>query len=219
MKQRIINMVGIGLLAGLMLVSSGTAWATTYGNGTYGNCPYNTGCASSSQSSTQAQPAQPEAILLNDFQDFFQPGGKTFDLVVNQVVYFDVAGLNGTERHSITINEIGPDYVVFTIASTPIQDRLYVGQSKQYDVTSDNKDDIKIALNSITDGKANMTFFALNQSVSNPSQNQAAPQASSSLWWLWLSLSILAIVAALVVFFILWKRRKDRHSDITTNSS
>src|SRR5689334_22667365 len=78
------------------------AQASTYGSGNYGNCAYSTGCAATSTPTPAAEsPAPtPGEIILNDFSEYFVPGGKDLELSAGQVVYFDVTDNGTTTRHS-----------------------------------------------------------------------------------------------------------------------
>lgn len=221
-----------GLLAAVLFLTPLAASALPYGGGNYGGCKYGQNCGNptpggdtgkptpttSSPGTTTddsaEQPADPtgQNILLNDFQEYATESGKTLNVVVNQVVYFNIQTADGLEKHSVTIKEIGADYVVLIIASEPQTVRLNVGQTGQYDVTDDGQNDIAITLNSITNQKANLTFRQLTKApvttTGSTATEPSATPAKNSRWTL--ILSIAALVLAVIIFIWLAARRKKR---------
>ena len=147
---------------------------------------------------TTSQPQTEDSkIVLNTFTEYADTGKKIL-LTTNQKVYFNV----GEEQHSATVNSVGADYAVVTLASTPRQVTLGVGSTGRYDVNHDGIDDIEITLASIVNGHANLTFRQLasinhtakSATVSVPQQRNYA--------WVWFVLA--GVIALLVVI----KRRK-----------
>jgi hypothetical protein len=129
-----------------------------------------------SPSSSEQKPAVSD-ILLNDFADYLDGSGYRLALKLGQAVHF----LVGTESHSVTVKEIGSDYVVLTIASTPFNTTLYVGNQNQYDVTGDGSYDLEITLHSIANKVANLTFRQLQPQTFQTSPTQATKDKTS--WW------------------------------------
>ena len=101
----------------------------------------------------------PTPILLNNFTSFLSGSGQTlYDLSEGQAVSFDTAG---GVSNTATITEIGGDYVVITLATVPSGVHLNLGETKKIDVNGDGVNDIQMTLNSIIDGKADITFLQL----------------------------------------------------------
>jgi len=193
------------------------ALASPYGSGAYGNCPYGQSCPTSSTSPvTTASPSTPTTssqILLNDYPEFTSGAGKSLDLSGGQVVYFNITVNGNTESHNITIKQVGDTFVVLTFAPNSFDATLSVGQTGLYDVNSDGTNDIKVTLNSINNGKANLTFAVFKNSTTTTPQTTTGKTTSSPKKghsWLGLILSIFAILIALFIFFILWRRRKHK---------
>lgn len=147
-------------------------------------------------------------ILLNDFEEYLNGIGKeVLSLTVGQVVYF----IHEDEEHSATVKEIGTGYVVIIVASTPQEVRLDVGATKEIDVNEDGTNDVRITLNSITDGKADLLFVQLSEPTTSvtPPVTSVVPEKNTSSkgnslgWWLF-------IVGVLLFFIVLFKKRK-RH--------
>jgi hypothetical protein len=204
-------------LGGLFFIPA-RVLASTYGSGNYGSCAYGTSCPSSSNPTPTSTD-----IVLNDYSEFTTGSGKQLTISAGQVVYFDVTVDGQTVRKSITIVSVSDNCVDFTITldTTKLNSELCVGDSKSYDVDGDNKDDIKITLNSIADGKANMTFKALlGASISEPSTNQPAATAKtvtkgqSKSWWLGLMVAIFLLVIGLIIFLLLRRRKRKDDNDL-----
>lgn len=98
-------------------------------------------------------------IYLNHIPEYTSENGASLDLILNQIVYFEVQG----NKHSVTIKEIGQNYVVLTIASTPFDTKLFVGETEQHDIDGDDHKDIGILLNRVARGVANITFRQLSE--------------------------------------------------------
>jgi hypothetical protein len=101
-------------------------------------------------------------ILLNNFPEFLNGSGKLLsELTVGQVIYFNV----DTAIHTATVKTVTDTYVIVTLASTPVDLTLNIGETKQADVTGDGISDVQVTLNSIAGGKADLTFVELSQPV------------------------------------------------------
>ncbi len=226
--KRIKIFIASGLTLLLLLSSTSALSATTdgaYTCGSYGGGDYTTGCttpaANASGSNTPANnsattqaptaPTTGEQILLNDFSEYAADGGKQLSLGVTQIVNFNIVKSDSTtEPHSVTVKEVGADYVVVTIASKPVDARLTINETKEFDVTEDAVNDIEITLNSITDGKANLTFKQLGAvAVKTPAVAvTAAKSAKKTNYWL-LGISGLILAAGVGLFFVVLKRTRN----------
>lgn len=151
---------------------------------------------------TQAEPATisepqaaPAVIVLNRYSEYTNGSGKDLSLRVGQVIYFTV----GSEQHSATIKEIGSDYVIVTIASTPTDVRVPLGQNLAYDVDKDGKDDIDIKLAAAQTETADMVFTELKD---KPVAAKAPAKSTVSWWWI-----VVAILALLITWTAIRSRR------------
>lgn len=95
-------------------------------------------------------------IYLDDFTEYALGTGKQLELTVGQVVHFTVIRDDVKENHTATVKEVGVDYVTLTIASTPFDVRVNVGETKT--ITIEGLEAIQISLNSISDGIASIQF-------------------------------------------------------------
>lgn len=227
MKHLKLASIIFGLVA--LFCFGQNALASPYGEGSYGSCEYSRDCPTTSQpggggssgGSGTSTTAEPGVILLNDFSEYFAGVGKELTLSPGQVIYVDINNDGVTERHSITIKEVGADYVIVVIASDPIEVRFELGDVKKFDLSDDNEDDIEIKLISISNGKATFNFRALSATVQptpiTSTPTEAEPTISSNL--IVLGLSALALLSALIIFFLLWKRRKDRKDQNITSTT
>jgi DNA-binding beta-propeller fold protein YncE len=157
---------------------------------------------------------QPEFTTTGVVQTLAEGEEVVFDLPAN-----DSATSSPTERHTATINAVGTDYVDLTIASDPIQLRLYLGEQQTVDVTSDGQDDLLVKLLAITSGKAQLMFKQLAAEPNTLPPSEPAPEvtttesapvadtSTSSPWLVWLAVAAFVVVLVLVGVVIFVKRR------------
>lgn len=116
----------------------------------------------------------------------------------------------GGEAHTATVKEIGADYVVMTIASTPMDSRIAMEETKQYDVTGDSKYDFEITLLHIADGQAGLAFreiskaeqdaMAKQQTGGTKTQTNTTP-SQTQMNWLWVIVPAAVAALALIALF------------------
>jgi subtilisin len=90
--------------------------------------------------------------------------GYTEKLKKDDKVEFSIFDFEGG-RHSLSVDEVGEDYVEFTIESEPISLRLGVGQSVKLNLTSPIYYDLLVRLNAIIDDGAEMTIQLINETI------------------------------------------------------
>ncbi len=108
--------------------------------------------------------------------------------------------------HFIKIKEILDNSVLIEIRSDPIIIRLDLGESKEFDLNGDGKNDFKITLNSIFNGKATLTLFSL------PSEEAGAGVAGekSSSGWSWVIYLVIGVVLVVVFILITFFKKKNK---------
>jgi hypothetical protein len=160
------------------------------------------------QVSATSEPGD-SSMLLNDFTEYTSGAGKTLALAIGQVIHFNVEKAGAIEHHTATVKEAGADYAVFTIASTPFDVRVGIGETKI--VTIDDAAVMSIRVNSITNSIVDATFTQLRGDTPTKTTAQATPQASqtapvaaklSKLFW-YLPLGLLLFIIAIII----WKRQ------------
>jgi hypothetical protein len=154
--------------------------------------------AQQDDATADAAPADEGAdIVLNEFASYADGNGKQLSLRVGQVIYFYM----GEERHSITVKEIGSDYVIVTIASSPTDVRVALGRDTDQDVDKDGVDDMNIALASLDGQSAAMVFTQLFAKPAVATARMMPSQTDMFNWWVicgvagGIVISILAVVA------------------------
>lgn len=153
------------------------------------------------EQTSQTPIATGDAILLNDYHEYTNDIGKQLRLDAGQVVYFN----HQEQRHSATVKEVSNDYVVVTIASTPRDLQVKVGQEVYYDVDGDGTDDIYIMLRGINNGIADLVFKQL--SVVVPITQVSTVKQSFNYWWLLL----VAITVGLVITYFARRHQQTNH--------
>ncbi len=128
------------------------------------------------------------------------------ELTLGDVLCFEV--INGAQElpsvHSFTITEIGADYAVFVIASEPITDRLYVGQSGRYDTENNGYDNLEVTLQSVTATSANFTFRQLSQQTNpEPIIEGVVDTDEERSTTAWLSVIVL-LLASVGIILLTW---------------
>lgn len=176
------------------------------------NIGQNTGSTTLSEVATnedtdQNEKKKAEEISLDDFQDFLNGIGKTLNLEVGQIISYTLP--DSGEEHSITIKEIGPDYVVVTFASTPTDVRIAIDQTVKQDVNSDGQPDIEVTLNYIGASGANLTFkqIAGTTAIAQPASDTPQKKSRKTMWT-YISLAALLMAMGLIAKGV----RRTRHT-------
>jgi len=106
---------------------------------------------------------QNKGIYLNSFSSFNKASGTRIILSAGQVVYFDTDD-SGRQNYSIIIEEIGLDYIKIRISPNLFKSRINISETKTFDITGDGIANIRVTLNAVADGKADVTFKRLASS-------------------------------------------------------
>ncbi|MBI2508181.1 hypothetical protein HYV89_04465 [Candidatus Woesearchaeota archaeon] len=140
--------------------------------------------------------------------DFTSSPQATFKASQGRVKSFSFDGIT---KHTITFSEVASDSVTLIIASDPITAKLNVGQSKSIDVNADGTDDMKVQLNGIDNGVADVTVTKMEEGAAKiKAQEEQAreestgevgegviPVAGRSLAWLWWTLIVIVAIVAI----------------------
>src|SRR3989344_3264934 len=85
--------------------------------------------------------------------------GYATQVTNGEALTFDISGSD----HSITINNIGGNYITFTLASTPQEITMYTGEEKKFELTGDTYYDLRIKLNSIESSQADLEVQSIQE--------------------------------------------------------
>lgn len=80
--------------------------------------------------------------------------GTSVVMSEKQMIKFDLK----EEKHNLIVDAILNTSINITLQSTIIKTRINVGQTRRFDLDDDEKEDLSIMLNNITEGKANLSF-------------------------------------------------------------
>ncbi len=224
-RNYFVKLLLLGLIGGIIFPLQ-QVLASTYGSGGYNTCGYGTSCpSSSSPTSSTSQPqttnaAQPAQILLNDFSEYFTAAGKQLTLETGQVVSIMITVNGTTVTKTITIGTITADYVDVVIAESTGNNtvRFLPGDTKQFDLDGDGKNDIEITLTSITDGKANFVFKAVlgaSTTTNTAKPASVSTPTHSKSWIIWLVASLSLLILGMWFFIVLFWRRRNKHNPST----
>lgn len=117
-------------------------------------------------------------------------------------------------EHHVGIVSLSATSAIIEISSTPQRATFALGESKDFDITEDGKNDVSVTLVSIQNNKATVSVVAIKQpattttttTTSGSQTGASAPSSgSSSLWWI-IGIVVLVIVVV-VIFFVVRKRQ------------
>ena len=122
-------------------------------------------------------------------------------LGVGDEIYFKIFD----QDHSIKMGQILENSVVIEIRSEPIITRLDSGESKEFDLNQDGKNDFKVTLSRIFDGKATLTLFSLSSEEAG-----AVEENKASSIWSWGIYLLIAVVLVLVFILITFVKKRSK---------
>ncbi len=139
-------------------------------------------------------------------------GGFTKELKEQDKIRFTIFDAK-SEEHTLTINDIGNNFVNFTLKSNPINIKLGISQSIKINLTSSDYYDLYIKLNSIENSKASLTIQTIHELIIinsvkiNEEENKTGKQPGEDLenekknyliWFVFISIVIIAITAIII---------------------
>ena len=157
--------------------------------------------SSTSPSATEVVPHTPNTydIALDEISPTY-----TQNLKKDEKVNFTLFDLGG-DKHLLTINEIGEDYVNLTIESDPVNLTLGIGQSAKLNLTSPDYYDLFIELNNITNGSAELTIQLINEPIEP--EIIVVEKEVEGKDYLWVVI-VLVVILALIVFVIVMGKKR-----------
>lgn len=98
--------------------------------------------------------------------------GIQISFYATDYVYFTLNNL----QHTIRVTAVGSDYAKLKITSDPIYSTLYVGDTRDYDVTGDGKYDLTLTLDKIVSNKVYLTIKKYSE-TKTPTDNTITSSA------------------------------------------
>ncbi len=135
------------------------------------------------------------------------------------------------EEHSVGVLSVSATSAIIQIASAPQQATFNVGETKKFDVTNDSFYDLKVTLNSISNGKASVTIVSIHEplvaadasspvvgesknntpplpEVKNPSTPSSSEYVSGNTSsWIW-GLVVAIVVVLIIILFVRARSRR-----------
>ncbi len=140
-------------------------------------------------------------VDLSDDEDWVEDRAVSYTGVAegDEYSFAFVSDTGEEEEHMISISEVNEEegYVVFLVESEVQEVQVAVGESEEVDLNEDGFSDLKITLNSITDGEADVTFEQIGE-WDVPAVEEE--EASSYTWLLVLILVLLALAG--VIYYV-----------------
>ena len=139
-----------------------------------------------------------------------------------QFVFFD----KEAEKHTLSINEIGKDYIDLIIQSNPIKLKLGIGQSAKLNLSSPDYYDLFIKLNSIQKNEAEITIQLIyeeipkqkpitgkniletNNEVEEKPEKKFEENVSKEIKELKILVNTLVVIIIIIILFVLFRERK-----------
>jgi len=146
--------------------------------------------------------------------------GYTKFLKKNEKINFSLFDFNG-ERHLLTVNKVGKDYVNLTIESEPINLVLGIGQSVKLNLSSVDYYDLLIELNSINGDEVELTIQLISEVIEKVVEvivkgEDVEVEVFIIKDYFWVVIVLLVILSA-IVFVILKKGESKKLKKEETN--
>jgi len=163
--------------------------------------------ATDSTSSTSKTPMRWTGTFVINEEQFSE--GNTKQVAVNKRLRFKVKNIN----HHLGVLELTETTAKIEVSSTPQEATLSVGDTRKFDVSEDGYYDLVVTLNSILDGKADLTIKSISELITVESEigeqekeevakgGEEIIQEDSIFkkWWFWLII-VLIVVGAKVSY-------------------
>ncbi|MBT7102646.1 S8 family serine peptidase [archaeon] len=174
---------------------------------TGGSSPSGGGATTSSSVVAAAVVPEPEVFEVSADE---VSGGYTKILNRNEKINFSIFDSDG-ERHLLSVNKIGNDYINLTIESDPINFKLGVGQSAKFNLSSVDYYDLMVKLNSITSEGAELTIQLINEPIEKVVEKVIEGDIVETVRvviknYFWVVIALIVVLVAIV--YVVLKKRK-----------
>ena len=133
-------------------------------------------------------------------------------------VTFQPSGSSAVEQHTIAISAVDANSATIIIQSDPVTIKLNIGEEKQVDLDVDGTYDVYVKLNSVTNGKADVTIKQTSGAVPEgegvvsggtglPEEDEGDVGGKSNIW-LWIILGVILIAIIVVATVMMNKKKK-----------
>ena len=112
------------------------------------------------------------------------------------------------EEHSLYLKDLGEDSATFTLQSEPQDVTLNVGETGNYDVDNDGKNDVAVTLNGISRGRADVTVAGLKASTAEETTESGKTTTTTGEKEKKSSLLLWLIILLIVVLILIWFFKK-----------
>lgn len=154
-----------------------------------------------------------DSISLEEDGNWLEQGSISLQVQESEVYSFTFVTQDFVEeKHEITVQEVNIEQasVTLLIESEPQEITLFLGTGKEVDLDADGENDLLIIVDDInSDGEISLQFTKLESWKERETLLEAEIVPERSLW-IWLGIGVLVVVFALVVYFLLPKKKQRR---------
>lgn len=124
---------------------------------------------------------------------------------------------DGATEHTLEVTEITEDSATITVTSVPITRTLRVGGSEEFDINEDGINDLKVTLNAITEGIADLTVAKLEEGAKIVAEEEiataeaaaaAAEEAEGKASSKNLVITLIVIVLVIAIGYVVLRKKK-----------
>jgi subtilisin family serine protease len=123
------------------------------------------------------------------------------------------------DQHSLTVDDVGDDWVELTIESESASFRLGVGQSAKLNLTSLDYYDLLVRLNAIVDDEAELTIKLINESIDVPLVDITGSVIEEGGVDNYLQVGAILVVILVLVFYIVSKIDRKKLKGLNNNKN
>jgi len=148
--------------------------------------------------------------------------GKTVELKERSEVRFKIDG----KVHKLKVTDLTSSTARIKIESNTFEESFGIGSTRKYDITGDMWYDLKVKLNSISNRKAKITIWAINEKFNTKTQveqrddkndankiriSESDEEPEENNWWIYLVIGFIVLILFVLLLIFLSYKRKQRY--------
>jgi hypothetical protein len=146
--------------------------------------------------------------LITTISDTDLASGYSQTMGINNALKFNVGG----GSHSLTVKRLTTTTITIEITSNPINATMAINDTRKFEITEDGYYDLQVTLNSIANGKANLTVQSVHEQIVKPAEQKQdqlneseieKPEEKVDNFIIKNKIIILVVIVALVILGVL----------------